>query len=406
MSDAAALFPLGRERLMSTGVLPSQGLRTAIATHEIHAVRPIGPEQIQPASLDLRLGDKAYRVLASFLPGRDATVAEKLERLTLHSFSLADGAVLEKNCVYIVPLQEHLRLKRRTTGHANPKSSIGRLDIFARVISDRCMQFDKIEDGYEGPLYVEISPRTFSVRVRTGSRLVQVRLRRGSPLTSWTQQRRLQEEVEVINGPAEPEPGGLGLPLADAPEGAEARPRRYASPTELMGQGLAFTVDVQGTGPGSVIGYKARKHCPLIDVDAVGRYEVLDFWEPVLSRNGRGLILDPEDFYILASRESVSVPADHAAEMLAYDTLMGEFRVHYAGFFDPGFGAGETGGAGTRAVLEVRSHEVPFLVENGQIVGRLVYERLTEPPDILYGGAVGSYQGQGLALAKHFKPPH
>ena len=263
------------------------------------------------------------------------------------------------------------------SAHINPKSSIGRLDIFARLITDHGMHFDRIEGGYSGPLYAEVVPRTFSVKVKAGSKLVQARIRRGSPPNYDGYHRKLQDECEVISGLETPSNVSAGLP---------------------------FTVDVSGGGAGNIIGYKARKFSGLIDVDSVGAYDPKEFWEPVYSRNGSGLVLDPEDFYILASREKVAVPPDSAAEMLAYDTLVGEFRVHYAGFFDPGFGHHSTGGAGTRAVLEVRSHEVPFLVEDGQIVGRLVYEPLAEVPDTLYGAGVGSYQRQGLALAKQFVP--
>jgi dCTP deaminase len=376
MSEAT-LFP-GLER--ATGVLPAQALRAAIASREIAPVSadaPILPDQVQPASLDLRLGATAYRVAASFLPGGRATVEEKLSELALYEIDLERAAVLERGCIYIVRLEERLRLKWRTSAHANPKSSTGRLDIFARVIADRGVRFDRIEEQYEGPLFVELAPRTFSIRVRRGSRLVQLRLRRGSPPASGAFHRRLQEEREVIGG---------GEPMAASEPG------------------LPFTVDVNGAGPGSVIGYKARRVAGLVDIDRIGAHDPREFWEPVLARDGRGIVLAPEDFHILASRETVAVPPDCAAEMRAYDPLIGEFRVHYAGFFDPGFGWAAAGGAGTRAVLEVRSHEVPFLLEHGQTVGRLVYEPLAEVPDTLYGQHTGSYQRQGLALAKQFMP--
>jgi dCTP deaminase len=374
MAEPPPLFP-GVETVSSAGVLPSQALRRVVKAGEIGAAMPIDESQYQPASLDLRLGEIAYRVNASFLPGPNATVAERLRKLSTHSLSLVDGAVLERGCVYIIPLLEHLRLRARTSAHANPKSSIGRLDIFARVINDRGVRFDKIPAGYDGPLYVEVAPRTFGVRAKTGSKLVQIRLRRRDP--SEHQERRLQDELRLA---------GLTIPAA------QKKPE------------LAFSVDTVGAGPGAIIGYRARKNAGIIDVDTVAAYDPRDYWEPLYSRNGSGIVLDPEDFYILASKEAVKVPPDHAAEMLAYDTLVGEFRVHYAGFFDPGFGSDETAGQGTRAVLEVRSHEVPFMIEDGQTVGRLVYEKLTEIPDTLYGSGVGSYQRQGLALAKHFKP--
>ena len=378
--------PEPRELEHATGILPSQLLRDAIErTREIQSLEPIDDDQIQPASLDLRLGNVAHRVRASFLPGRERTVTEGLRSLSLHTLDLSEGAVLERDCIYIVPLLEHLALRYRTSGSANPKSSTGRLNIFARVITDYGTEFDQVRSNYAGPLYAELSPRSFSILVRKGSRLVQLRIRRGRPTSSNAALRRLHEEV-----------------------GFNVIPPGFPIQRELLEGGLAVTVDVIGNRRNGFVGYKARKHTQIVDVDRINYYNVRDFWDPVVTRRGEGIILDPDDFYILASREPVVVPADQAAEMLAYDTLVGEFRVHYAGFFDPGFGMEETGGAGSRAVLEVRSHEVPFLIDHGQIIGRLVYERLVARPDKLYGGAIGSsYQSQGLALSKHFKklPP-
>jgi dCTP deaminase len=379
------LFPVP-ESERSTGLLPSQMLRGLVKLgQEIISPAPISDDQIQPASLDLRLGEVAYRVRASFLPGARHTVKDKLDQLSMHRIDLTAGTVLERDCVYIVPLLEMTALPRRTSAAANPKSSTGRLDVFARVITDHGTEFDRVREGYKGPLYAEISPRSFSVVVRTGSRLVQLRVRRGSPLFRDTALRRLHAES----------------PLVELPE--DATPVAQA-----IRNGLVFTVDVLGQAQTGLVGYKARRHTDVIDVDRVDAYDPNDFWEPVYARRGpgdpSGLVLDPNDFYILASREAVVVPPDHAAEMLPYDTFVGEFRVHYAGFFDPGFGAAEAGGQGSRAVLEVRSHEVPFLVEHGQTMGRLVYEPLIARPDRLYGGGIGSsYQRQGLALSKHFK---
>jgi dCTP deaminase len=374
-----------RHRDLTTGLLPSQLLRDAVAQgREILSAEPIGDDQIQPASIDLRLGEIAYRVRASFLPGPRASVRDKLDLLSMHRIDLTGGAVLERDCVYIVPLLEYVSLRKRTAAAANPKSSIGRLDVFARVITDYGTEFDRVRDGYKGPLYAEISPRAFSILARTGSRLVQLRIRRGSPGFSDTQLRRLHEEVGLVDGP------GAGLRKA-------------------IRNGLPFTVGVAGDKASEIVGFKARRHTDVIDVDRSAHYDPRDFWEAVYAHHGAkgeaGIVLDPNDFYILASREAVVVPPDHAAEMLPYDPFVGEFRVHYAGFFDPGFGAPESGGAGSRAVLEVRSHEVPFLIEDGQIIGRLVYERLLARPDKLYGAPIGSsYQRQGLALSRHFKP--
>ena len=368
--------PVEAER--STGILPSQSLREAIANGEVMSSEPIGEEQIQPASIDLRVGAVAYRVRASFLPGERQTVGQKIAGLSMYRLGLEGGAVLERGCVYLVQLLESVEFRKRTSAVANPKSSTGRLDTFARLVTDGGKEFDRVREGYKGPLWAEVSPRTFSIRVQTGSRLMQLRIRRGTPTASEAALRRLHEQV----------------PLIDAELGRDGLKR-----------GLPFTIDVKGDGAGGLIGFKAKRNTSVIDVDRIGVYEPEEFWDPVYAKAGGGVVLDPEDFYILASKESVVVPADHAAEMLAYDTLVGEFRVHYAGFFDPGFGLAETGGAGSKAVLEVRSHEVPFLVEEGQIVGRLSYEPLIAKPDKLYGQRIGSsYQRQGLTLGKQFKP--
>lgn len=346
------------------GILPSQDLRSLVAAGRISGETPIGEDQIQPASLDLRLGAVAWRVRASFLPGPEATVMDRVDAFGMHRIDLTCDAVLEKGCVYIVPLMERVDLPAAIAGMANPKSSTGRLDVFTRLITDRAAVFDRVAAGYAGPLYIEISPRTFSVVVRRGTRLNQLRLQQG--------------------------------PAAERGIGA-------ASAAVQATEGLAVTVDLAGGGVGPV-GYRARRYADLIDFSRVDHYESGEFWEAVHPDRSGHLILNPNDFYILASKEAVVVPADHAAEMRPYDTHVGEFRVHYAGFFDPGFGDPATGGAGSRAVLEIRSFEVPFALRHGQLVGRLIYERLTQVPDKLYGAGIGSsYQRQGLALAKQFR---
>jgi len=362
----------------STGILPSQELEYQVkVSKEIVALEPIQSDQFQPASLDLRLGPVAYRVRASFLPGKNARVEDRLGDLAMHKMDISNGGVLERGCVYIVPLLEGLSLKKRTSAMGNPKSSTGRLDIFTRLITDYGTEFDRVREQYKGPLYAEVSPRTFSALVRKGSRLNQIRIRRGNPASSDEDMKRLQQEHEIVAS---------------------------ISPDEIR-NGVPVSVDVKGEGSGRLIGYKARSHAGLIDIDKIQHYEVLDYWEPVYAPRRGGLVLDPADFYILASRESVKVPPTYAAEMIAYDTLVGEFRVHYAGFFDPGFGHPDAGGEGARAVLEVRSYEVPFVIEDGQVVGRLAYERLTAQPTRLYGaGMNSSYQRQGITLSKHFKP--
>ncbi|HEX7007449.1 MAG TPA: 2'-deoxycytidine 5'-triphosphate deaminase [Alphaproteobacteria bacterium] len=362
----------------TTGVLPYQTIKELVQSGEIRAEVPILEDQFQPASLDLRLGEIAYRVRTSFLPRRGRTVPKILSELSTHTIDLTKGAVLEKGCVYVVPLIESLKLSR-DAGFANPKSSTGRLDVFTRLIADEAGRFDVVENGYAGPLYAEIAPRTFSILVRTGSRLNQLRLRRGSPAFGEITLRRLHERA----------------PLVVCEDGAEPI---------IRGDSIGVTLDLKGAGGDGLVGFRAKKHTDVIDVDLVGHYEPKDFWEPLYAETHRGLILDPNEFYILATRETVAVPPDHAAEMIPYDSLVGEFRVHYAGFFDPGFGYDRQTGA-SRAVLEVRSHEVPFMLEHGQLIGFLRYEPLMAVPDKLYSPSIGSsYQGQGLALSRHFKP--
>jgi dCTP deaminase len=355
------------------GILPAKALARFCAEGHIRIGRTLDDDQIQPASLDLRLGDWAYRVRASFLPGPKFTVAERLKDLQLHRMSLAEGAVLEVGCVYIVPLLESVKLPQGISAAANPKSSTGRLDIFTRVIADHAQEFDTVPAGYDGPLYAEVSPRTFPILARTGSRLSQIRFRAGAPLASDSIIRALHAEESLIS------------------EG-----------TANIDNGLALTVDLSGHDAKSPVGFRARRHAGLVDVDRKAALNVLDYWEPIWERGS--LILDPDQFYILASKEAVRVPATHAAEMVPFNPLVGEFRVHYAGFFDPGFGDASGSGQGSRAVLEVRSHEVPFILEDGQIIGRLVYEPLTEKPDRVYGQVGSNYQRQGLKLSKHFKP--
>jgi dCTP deaminase len=378
------LVPEEDEPTHPTGLLPAQHLRGLIEhSREIRAIAPIEADQIQPASLDLRLGAVGHRVRASFLPGEAARVQDRIDALAMHRFEIdQQGVVLEKGCVYIVELMESLALRHRTSAIANPKSSIGRIDVFTRLITDHGDEFDRVRPNYHGPLYAEIAPRTFSILVRRGDRLNQIRIKRGTPQSSDEAMRRLHARDALI------------APELDA---------------EQIRRGVPITVDLAGTGPETVIGHRARRHAGLIDLRRLGHYDPLEFWHPLHAHPERSLVLDPGEFYILASKEAVRVPGDHAAEMLAYDTAMGEFRVHYAGFFDPGFGHPEAGGAaadgaGTRAVLEVRSHEVPFVLADGQRVGRLVYERLIARPDRLYGAGIGSsYQRQGLALSKHFR---
>ena len=354
------------------GVLPAQTLREMVERGVIHAEPAVTEAQIQPASLDLRLGTRAWRVRASFLAGKGRRVADRLSELEMHQMDLANGAVLEKGCVYVVPLMESLTLPAGIQAVANAKSSTGRLDLLTRVITDEGVEFDRVAEGYQGPLYAEICPRSFSVLVRPGMRLNQIRFRNGHAVLSDAELHELHKAETLV---------------PDVP---------------VISEGLGFSVDLRPAA-GTLVGYRAKPHTGVIDMDRIGAYDPAEFWEELHSRDGQ-IILDPGAFYILVSREAVHIPPDYAAEMAPYLAMVGEFRVHYAGFFDPGFGHVAAGGAGARGVLEVRCHEAPFVLEHGQIVGRLVYERMAQRPERLYGADIASnYQGQGLKLAKHFK---
>jgi dCTP deaminase len=376
-----------------TGILPSQKIREMLGAGEIKTLlRPIEADQIQPASIDLRLGDYAYPVDTSFLPGRGMRVLDKMklldDRIEDFKIDLRNGAVLDRGKIYVVPLLEGINLRSEVAAFANPKSSTGRLDILTRLIADEATAFDQVKEGYKGELYIEVAPRSFSVVVKTGTRLNQLRFRRtrgeeAKPITAsdWNH---LLEEGQI----------------------ADFRDHQKQQSSSKTGV-LPFTVDLKGSGmEDELIGYRAKKHTKRIDLEKRD-YDALEYWEPIRFRKVPSLVLDPDEFYILMTKEAIAVPPEYAAEMMPYDTRAGEFRVHYAGFFDPGFGwDAKTNKAGSsRGVLEVRSHEVPFLLEHGQTVGWLRYERMAARPDILYGQEAGSnYQGQGLRLAKQFAP--
>jgi dCTP deaminase len=383
MSQAAATAnpAQGKPRI---GVLPYQALTAMLRAGEISSAIEIQPAQIQPASLDLRLGRYAYRVRASFLPGLNASVMDRVAQMDgFPPLDLAEGAVLERGCVYVVELLEQVKLPPNVVGLANPKSSTGRLDVLTRLITDRCTVFDQIDRGYAGKLYVEIAPQTFSIVARQGSRLNQVRFQRGASTRGAAvaagELQRLYDEGQLVN----------------------AGPERQLIRDNLV----PATIDLKGAGGSNIIGYRAKRNADKIDIDKVAAYQPEIFWEPIPRPSDAALILDPDEFYILATAEEVGVPFDLAAEMVPYYTRSGEYRVHYAGFFDPGFGWRDGRAQGSRAVLEVRSHEVPFMLEHGQIVGWLRYERMAMQPERTYGtGLKSNYQNQGLALAKHFKP--
>ena len=357
--------------MRNLGVIPDQGLRALIASGAISANPDFIDGQIQPASLDLRLGTVAYRVRASFLVGHNRRVADRIAEFEMHRIDLSQGAVLEKGCVYVIPLMESLSLPAGITAVANAKSSTGRLDLLTRLITDGGSEFDRIAEGYHGPLYAEVCPKSFSVLVRAGQRLNQIRFRQGQAVLSDAELTALHAAEPLVSGQA------------------------------LISEGLGFSVDLRPK-VGDLVGYRAKPHTGVVDLDKIGHYPASEFWEEIHAKDGR-IILDPGAFYILVSREAVTIPPDYAAEMAPFLAMVGEFRVHYAGFFDPGFGHAAAGGVGSRGVLEVRCHEAPFVLEHGQIVGRLVYERMAARPDTLYGREIASnYQGQGLKLAKQF----
>ncbi len=366
---------------VTTGILPDRDIAKLIDGGRISAEGGVEASQIQPASLDLRLGKVAWRVRASFLPGKASTVQAKIDRLKMHQIDLTKPTVLEKGCVYIAELMEELKLPADIAGHANPKSSTGRLDIFTRLITDAGAEFEGVAAGYKGKLYVEIMPHTFSVLAQQGTRLNQIRFVRGNPPPSDAKLTELDQTIKLVYSDSD-----VPLPA-------------------IIKNGLWISVDLEGESSNGIIGYRAKHHAPLIDLSKIDYYDSLDFWEPIARNADRSLVLNPDDFYILVSRERVRIPNSHAASMVPYDPSVGEFRIHYAGFFDPGFGYGASNLTGARAVLEVRSHDVPFMIEHGQDVGRLIYERLMGEPEKIYGVNIGSnYQSQGLKLSKQFKP--
>lgn len=359
---------------MQAGVLADHQISTMLADGAITATTPVTPDQIQPASLDLRLGDVAYRVRASFLSGRNRTVAERLDDVAMHTVPLTEGAVLEKGCVYVVPLIEGLALPQGMTAAASAKSSIGRLDLLTRIITDHGTEFDRVPAGYTGPLYVEICPRSFSVVAQTGQMLNQIIFRNGDTAMSDAELAALHAKTPIVSGDA------------------------------VISDGLGFSVDLKPAS-GTLVGYRAKPHTGVVDLGKLAHYDPAEYWEEVHTDTG-WIILDPGAFYILVSREAIAIPPMQAAEMAPYLAMVGEFRVHYAGFFDPGFGWAGAGGTGSRGVLEVRCHEAPFVLEHGQVVGRLVYENMAAMPQALYGADIKSnYQGQGLKLSKHFRTP-
>lgn len=382
-ADLAGLRrPRAQQLAGRAGLLPRQEIRTLVHRKILRASQDWNETQFQPASVDLRLGPRAFRVRASFLPGREKTVEQQLSELKADEILLHSGAVLERGCVYVVELLEHVTLPDSIAAVANPKSSTGRLDVFTRLITDRGDVFDSVPGGYVGRLYAEVSPRSFSIKVRQGSRLNQIRFRRRNSQQDELKDFRLTDRA-----------------IRDLHERA-----RLIDGDPKVRHGLVMHIELGGLGADGVVGYRAQRHTDVIDVDRVGAYAVEDYWEIIRARPDKRLILDANEFYILASKEKLHIPSGYAAEMVPIDPMMGEFRVHYAGFFDPGFGSTADGHPGSRAVLEVRSHEVPVMLEDGQTVCRLAYEEMAGEPDTLYGQiGTSNYQGQALKLSKHFR---
>jgi len=364
---------------VNVGVMPSQRLRDLISQGHISSERTFGRSQIQPASLDLRLGEYAHSLRCSFLPD-DQTVAEKLSRFEIGRVDLRDGAILERNRPYLIPLLETVALPRDLSARANPKSSTGRLDIFTRVVTDYSHRFDDVAAGYKGDLWLEVVSRSFTVKVRTGLALNQLRVMRGTHIGLRDNGIREQH----VRTPLLYEHG-----------------RAFTAKELPLGGGLFLSLAL-AEHDGSRVGWRAKKNSALLDLERVGVHDARDFWEPVRPERGGGIILEPEEFYLLLSREAVRVPPDLACEMTAYDPTSGELRTHYAGFFDPGFGHRRTK-PGSRAALEVRAHDVPFMVEDGQRICKLVFEPMAETSDTLYGEG-SHYQFQEQTLSKHFTP--
>ena len=364
------------------GTLPVQRLRQLIDGGTIKSSVPILDKQLQPASIDLRLGNKAYRVRSSFLPQR-RRVQDLLDELYMYEVDLDDNGILEKKNVYVIPLIEELHLPAEINGKTNPKSSTGRLDIFTRVITDKGYRFDEIDNGYSGMLYLEVFPRSFTVKARTGQSLNQLRL--------FNERQHVEDRLltEVCNANH----------LLYDEEGV-----RLPAESAIIRDGLCMSVDLKGHMTNGVIGFKAKKNSSIIDLSKAGGYLASDYWEPIHAPREGFLILEPEEFYIFASKEKVRVPLEYAAEMIEFDAGSGELRTHYAGFFDSGFGYGYGEVKGTRSVLEVRPHDVPFRIEDGQVFFKIRYEKMAELPQISYGKEIGShYHAQELALSKHFR---
>lgn len=367
------------------GVLSYQIIKRYVTENKIYSKKKIEDWQIQPNTLDLRLGNIGYRVRTSFL-SVDSAVSKKIGDYVMYEINLAQGAILEKGCVYVIPLMESLNLPNDIYGKTNPKSSVGRLDVFTRVISDANYRYNAISEGYQGKLYVEISPISFTIKVKEGDSINQLRLLKGnnvrlsdSELKAWYRKMPLLYNEK-----------GKAIPLSKT----------------IFSDGLHMRIDLKYSKKKRVIGFKSKKNSTVIEISKRNYYPIDHFWERLYSDNKSSLILQPEEFYIFASKERVVIPPGLCGEVIPYDPENGEMRVHYAGFFDSGFGhvRSQQGYVGAKAVLEIRPHDVPFLIEDGQIIFRMVFDKNNVRPDHLYGhGIKSSYQCQDLKLSKHFK---
>lgn len=365
------------------GYLPLQYLREIARRNFVYSGYTIKDWQLQPASLDLRIGEKGYRVRSAFLPDRDSVLI-KLNQLKMYEVDLRDGAILEKGGVYLIPLLEQLNLPDGIGGKTNPKSSIGRLDVFTRVVTDYNHRFDEIKPGYKGKLFLQVISRSFTIRVKTGFSFNQLRL--------FTQDIELSDQ-------------DLKKIYRETPLLYDARDNQLPVDKVIIDDGLFISVGLSN-GSQDIIAYKAKKNSDILDLSRITKYEVLDFWEPISENNNRPLILEPEEFYIMASKEKIRIPLKYVGEMVAYEPNSGELRSHYAGFFDPGFGYGPKGELhGTRSILEVRPHDVPFMVEDGQTFCKLRFNKIISPPEVAYGDTNldSHYQFQGLTVSKYFR---
>jgi len=325
--------------------------------------------QIQPSSIDLSLSDECYEIKTSFL-SPDSKVRDKLNKIYSKKINLKTSKIFKKNKTYIVRLNETLHLNNSISGHCNPKSSTGRLNIFCRTILDYCDEYEKIPKNYNGEIFLEITTRSFDIKISKGDKLNQMRLRKK------TNNYLNDKDLKKIN---------------------KRNALIFTNKKNIIENGLRISVDLSNDN--KICAYVAKKTSLNINFSKISFYEIKKFWKPLKPVNN-SLIIEKNKFYILKSREKIRIPSNLAGEMIPYDTGIGDFRAHYAGFFDPGFGDPK----GSYAVLEVKTNELPFILEDGQTIARIKYEKLNKKTFLVYGSIINSnYQNQKLALSKHFK---